>query len=139
MTQITTVLRELRSKNRRTQEYMGAKLQISQSQYNKIEKGEKPLEFEMLSNIAKIFGIQPKELFIAIYENTESNPIHKLRIDGTHEASIDAASNDNYYKKLATYFERRFLRTYRMYIELYNKHEISKPEESIPHNLPLAI
>ncbi|MBA3829030.1 MAG: helix-turn-helix transcriptional regulator [Taibaiella sp.] len=43
MKNITTVLRELRSERRRTQEYMASKLGISQSQYNKIEKGEKPL------------------------------------------------------------------------------------------------
>lgn len=139
MKNITTVLRELRSHRNRTQDYMASKLGVSQSQYNKIEKGEKPLELDMLTNIAKIFDMQPKQLFSAIYEEDKTAPLRKVFIGAEAEATIKHEEEDNnYYKKMAIYFEKRFLKTYRMYIELSAKQGIQKPSQEM-QSQPLTI
>lgn len=128
MKKITNILRNLRDQHRRTQDYMATRLGISQSQYNKIEKGDKPLDFDTLSAIAKIFQMHPKQLFQAIYE--DDHP-HQFTAPNTNSISLQAdESQASYYKKMAHYFEHKFLKTYRMYIEIINKHSIEVPEAS---------
>jgi transcriptional regulator with XRE-family HTH domain len=126
MRKITNVLRELRDQNRRTQEYMASRLGISQSQYNKIEKGDKPLDFDLLANMAKIFNISPKQLYQAIYEEETPRQVHHV----THATPAEEAgeSQDTYYRKMASYFEKKFLKTYRMYIEIVNKYQVDMSE-----------
>ncbi|OJW83618.1 MAG: hypothetical protein BGO69_04795 [Bacteroidetes bacterium 46-16] len=128
MAKITNVLRDLREKHRKTQESMGAKLGISQSQYNKIEKGEKPLEFNMLVAIARIFNIEAKQLFAAIFEEDENANKRIVVFDGTVSNKKD---EDNHYKKMADYFEEKFLNTYRLYIELQNRYNIEMPMNAV--------
>lgn len=125
MKKITTVLRTLREQHRKTQDYMASRLQISQSQYNKIEKGDKPLDFDTLSQISKIFNINPKQLFQAIYEEDHQLPVV---VTDTSTVQNQMISQDAYYKKMAIYFERKFLKTYRMYIEILNKYSIDITE-----------
>jgi transcriptional regulator with XRE-family HTH domain len=130
MKKITNVLRDLRDQHRKTQDYMASRLGMSQSQYNKIEKGDKALDFDTLSAIAKVFGINPKQLFQAIYDEDVIRPVHTV-IGTTADREAPAEeSQDSYYKKMAFYFEKKFLKTYRMYIEIVNKYRVDIPEAS---------
>lgn len=128
MKKITNVLRELRDQHRKTQDYMASRLGISQAQYNKIEKGDKPLDFDTLSAIARVFSLNPRQLFQAIYEEEQNRPAPVVFAAAATAPDTDTETQDTYYKKMASYFEKKFLKTYRMYIEVVNKYRVDIPE-----------
>jgi transcriptional regulator with XRE-family HTH domain len=129
MEQITKVLRELRNENRRTQEYVANKIGISQSQYNKIERGDKPLEFNTLVAICKIFNVEPKKVFAEIFDN--GNAKAPTIIDASYGKTKQNPEESTYYQRMATHFEEKFLSVYRQYIELCSKHGVEPPANSV--------
>jgi transcriptional regulator with XRE-family HTH domain len=118
MRRVTNVLRNLRQDYKKTQDYMAARLGISQSQYNKIEQGDKPLDIITLLSIAKIFHIEPIQLFQNIC--AEQNGISPAKPADKQDHTAGEVTGE-YYRKMARHFEDKFLETYRLYIEATSK------------------
>src|SRR5205814_8425863 len=111
------VLKELRIEHRKTQDYMAQKLNISQSQYNKIERGEKSMEINTVIITASVFNMQPIDLFKMMFG--VKNNAHKITNDGNIEHKV---IDENHYKDMAKHFEARFLKVYKLYIEICIKY-----------------
>ncbi len=57
-----TKIRKIRTLKGYTQEYMAAKLHVSQRAYSKLENNDIKLDWERLAGISKILEIDPMEL-----------------------------------------------------------------------------
>lgn len=62
MNPIYARIKDLRIKNRYSQTDMAARLELNQTSYGKLERGETQLTIERLEQLANIFSITPKEL-----------------------------------------------------------------------------
>ena len=71
-------LRELRLKNKFTNQFMADELGISKPFYCQIEHGQKRLSYNIAVKISKIFNLKPDDLFYEKFNNkkvdSEVNP-----------------------------------------------------------------
>lgn len=130
------ILRVLRAQQGYAQKVMADKLDISISQYSKIESGEKPLHVEMLIKLAEIFHLTPSQLLeeITVHRGTTQGYFGERAAAEARKASFDAEKNGEelaYYKKLASHFEDRYMQLFFQFVE---RSRTNDPERGLPEH-----
>lgn len=121
---LSEIICTLRLQKRLSQDYVAAKLGLSQSQYSKKETGQKEFPLNKLVSFTAIIGIEPMRLFECLLLGTTrpDDAVGKLvqqinnRAAPLSEADDAAAS-----RVLAAYFEQKYFALYREYLKLCEK------------------
>lgn len=87
-------VRQIRELKNLTQEYMADRLGMSQRGYSKVERDEVKLDWERITQIAKVFDMEPMDLVSfddnLIFNNcTQSGKIHEQHIHNLPEKLIE--------------------------------------------------
>jgi len=56
------IIKKIRRENNMTQEEMAKLMEMSQSAYSRLEKGDVKITFEQISKVAEIYGVPPVHL-----------------------------------------------------------------------------
>ena len=116
MEQLSATLRTLRARNRHTQQFIAKELGITQSQYAKIENGDKDLTVPALIKLASIYRLQVHTLLEAIIVGLDAGkPTTPAKINGEEEKDI------SFYRQLAQHYEHKAITYLHKYIELCQK------------------
>ena len=136
MENLSELLATLRLQKRLSQEYVAARLGLSQSQYSKMESGQKEFPLNKLVAFSAIVGIEPMKLFECLLMKTAKpdEVIRKLvhEINNRPQAELPSATaQEQEYKVLADYFEQKYFSLYREYLTRCEKLGIEpKPKNS---------
>lgn len=114
MENISDILRLSRSQKNYTQEYVAFKLGISQSQYNKIEKGDVQLTVERLVLIASVLELN-KEDFLGKVFDVNFKHVQNINGNSDNEHNDHQGKDVTYYKMVALHYEKKFLKLYKKY------------------------
>lgn len=117
MENISDILRLSRSQKNYTQEYVAFKLGISQSQYNKIEKGEVQLTVERLVLIASVLELNKEEFLGKVFDVNFKRVQHISGNSGNEEHTDNQGKDVTYYKMVALHYEKKFLKLYKKYTQ----------------------
>ena len=125
MDNLKKILLAIRTHKSLSQECAAKKIGISQSQYSKMENGEKPFPLDRFVSLAAVLGLKPSALldclFIGISKPDEAirKAIHELN---TPSSIVNKLNNEeNNYKILIEYWEEKYFALYREYLELSEK------------------
>jgi len=90
---VATKIRTLRNAKGYSQEYVAAKLNISQNTYSKIESGQTKLTIDRVEQLAKLYEVEPEFFFqgdasIINYNNgTYSKAVANIYTESYHESA----------------------------------------------------
>lgn len=62
---MTKSLKEIREKNRMTQEQVANEIHRSKGYYSLIENGKRGLSYKLAEEIAAVFGLKPDDIFLS--------------------------------------------------------------------------
>lgn len=112
MEHLSATLRTLRAKKHYTQHRVADEIGVTQSHYAKIEKGEKDLSFRSLVRLASLYKMNIHMLVEALL----------LGLDRASVIHVKDRAEPDFYKQLATHYEKKATLYLRRYIELCQRH-----------------
>lgn len=80
-------IRKLRELKNLTQEYMADRLEMSQSNYSKIETGETDISYGKLEKVAEVLELRPEDI-ITFNEHMVFNIMHNQTVNGVHGSNF---------------------------------------------------
>lgn len=120
--QISKTLYALRAVNKMSSKEVAHKLGISQSQYSKLETGEKEISLQKLEKIAAVFNMDLEELLRLILKNngTYKHP-PSISVQNIQLADEAASMVD-----LEHIFQPKIVEIYRTYLNVLNENNIAR-------------
>ncbi len=129
MENLSQLLSALRIQKRLSQEYVAQKLGLSQSQYSKIESGQKDFPLGKLTIFAVVVGVEPLQLLeylltgAAKPEEAIRRLTHQINNRPLPEDPAEDSQKEEY-RILAAHFEKKYFLLYREYLKLYEERKI---------------